>query len=88
MFCCRKLLTCSKVTRPLIESHITALVIPSDLQTSKTVKTAVLFFQFNFILFDLLINYIAIITVNRSIFFPTVKVKHQSTHVQERYIFK
>ena len=45
------LLTCSKVTRPLIESHITALVIPSDLQTSKTVKTAVLFFHFNFILF-------------------------------------
>ena len=41
----------SKVIRPLIESHITALVIPPELQTSKTVKTAVLFFHFNFILF-------------------------------------
>ena len=36
---------CSKVTGPLIEPHTTALVIPSDLQTSKTVKTAVLFFS-------------------------------------------
>ena len=60
---------CSKVTRPLIESHITALVIPSDLQTSKTVKTAVLFFTLISFFFDLLINYITIITVNRSIFF-------------------
>ena len=39
------LLTCSKVTRPLIESHITPLVIPPELQTSnKTVKPAVCFF--------------------------------------------
>ena len=45
-----KLLTCSKVTRPLIESQITALVIPSELQTSKTVETAVFFFRFNYIL--------------------------------------
>ena len=40
------LLTCSKVTRPLIESHITPLVIPPELQTSKTVKPAVCFFSF------------------------------------------
>ena len=45
------LLTCSKATRPLIESHITALVIPPELQTSKTVKTAALFFHFNLIIF-------------------------------------
>ena len=38
------LLTCSKVTRPLIESHITPLVIRPELQTSKTVKPAVCFF--------------------------------------------
>ena len=38
------LLTCSKVTRPLIESRITPLVIPPELQTSKTVKPAVCFF--------------------------------------------
>ena len=37
------LLTCSKVTRPLIESHITPPVIPPELQTSKTVKPAVCF---------------------------------------------
>ena len=45
------LLTCSKVTRPLIESHITALEISPELQTSKTVKTAVLFFHFKKISF-------------------------------------
>ena len=62
-------LTCSKVTRPLIESHITALVIPPELQTSKTVKTAVLFFTLNSFFLKLLINYITIISVNRSFFF-------------------
>ena len=55
VFCCRKtktfLLKYSKVARPLIESRITALVIPPELQTSKKVKTAVLCCHFNFITF-------------------------------------
>ena len=62
-------LTCSKVTRPLIESHITALVIPPDLQTSKTVKTAVLVFTLNSFFFNLLIYCITIISVNHTFFF-------------------
>ena len=54
---------CSKVTRPLNESHITALVIPPELQTSKAVRTAVLFFFTLMSFFDnLLIKNITIIT--------------------------
>ena len=60
----------SKVTRPLIESHVTAVVIPPELHTSKTAIAAGSFFvTLISCLFNLLIKYITIITVNRSVLF-------------------